>query len=92
MAFIPVTNTQPQVLDPRTRLVLYKLLNKETLHSIHGCVSTGKEANVYYATTPVQFLEANGVAGAVKRLLIRLMYANECQARMNNLDVYVHDK
>ena len=31
------------MLDPRTRMVLYKLLNKETLRTIHGCVSTGKE-------------------------------------------------
>jgi RIO kinase 1 len=54
--------TTEQVLDPRTRLVLYKLLNKETLNSIHGCVSTGKEANVYYATTPTSFLDANNVA------------------------------
>lgn len=57
--------TTDQVLDPRTRLVLYKLLNKETLHSIHGCVSTGKEANVYYATTPSAFLDANGVTGSL---------------------------
>ena len=53
--------TTEQVLDPRTRLVLYKLLNKETLSAIHGCVSTGKEANVYYATTPTAFLDANQV-------------------------------
>lgn len=56
--------TTEQVLDPRTRLVLYKLLNKETLNSIHGCVSTGKEANVYYATTPTSFLDANNVTGS----------------------------
>eukprot|EP00960_Hanusia_phi_P068003 766749-Hanusia_phi.AAC.5 len=53
--------TTDQVLDPRTRMVLYKLLNKETLHSIHGCISTGKEANVYYATTSPDFLHAHGV-------------------------------
>ncbi|KAJ1472533.1 RIO1 family-domain-containing protein, partial [Baffinella frigidus] len=53
-----------QVLDPRTRLVLYKLLNKETLNSIHGCISTGKEANVYYATTPPSFLDENDLAGS----------------------------
>ena len=53
--------TTDQVLDPRTRMVLYKLLNKETLHSIHGCISTGKEANVYYATTSPEFLHAHGV-------------------------------
>ena len=34
------------------------------MHSIHGCVSTGKEANVYYATTPPSFLDAAGVQGS----------------------------
>lgn len=56
--------TTDQVLDPRTRMVLYKLLNKETLNSIHGCVSTGKEANVYYATTSPETLDSYGVAGS----------------------------
>ena len=42
--------TQEQVLDPRTRLIIFKMLNNDVLHEIHGCVSTGKEANVYYAT------------------------------------------
>lgn len=37
------------VLDARTRLVLYKLIKNGTLDEISGCVSTGKEANVYYA-------------------------------------------
>ena len=41
--------TTEQVLDPRTRLLLFKLLNAGTLSSINGCVSTGKEANVYHA-------------------------------------------
>lgn len=41
--------TNEQVLDPRTRLVLLKLLNRGVLTEIHGCISTGKEANVYYA-------------------------------------------
>jgi RIO kinase 1 len=42
--------TMEQVMDPRTRLILFKLLNSGFLSSINGCVSTGKEANVYYAT------------------------------------------
>lgn len=44
--------TVEQVLDPRTRMILFKLLNRELISEINGCVSTGKEANVYHATTP----------------------------------------
>lgn len=39
------------VLDPRTRLILYKLLSRRVLDEINGCISTGKEANVYHATS-----------------------------------------
>ena len=45
--------TVEQVLDPRTRMILFKLLSRGGIREIHGCVSfqsTGKEANVYYAT------------------------------------------
>ncbi len=45
-------NSHTQVLDPRTRLILFKLLSSNVISSIHGCISTGKEANVYYATRP----------------------------------------
>nr|CCC89900.1 unnamed protein product [Trypanosoma congolense IL3000] len=41
--------TVENVMDPRTRLILYKLVNSGQLREINGCVSTGKEANVYYA-------------------------------------------
>lgn len=41
--------TVEQVLDPRTRMILYKLLNKHAFTGIDGCISTGKEANVYHA-------------------------------------------
>ncbi|EAN96995.1 RIO kinase 1 [Trypanosoma cruzi] len=41
--------TVENVMDPRTRLILYKLVNSGQLKEINGCVSTGKEANVYYA-------------------------------------------
>ena len=37
-------------MDPRTRMILFKLINTEFLQSINGCVSTGKEANVYHGT------------------------------------------
>ena len=39
------------VLDPRTRLILYKLLSRRFVDEINGCISTGKEANVYHATS-----------------------------------------
>jgi len=44
--------TVEQVLDPRTRLILFKLLNQGVISEIHGCISTGKEANVYHAFRP----------------------------------------
>ena len=52
--------TREQVLDPRTRLILFKLINSGVLASINGCVSTGKEANVYHA------FGADGAEFAVK--------------------------
>lgn len=42
--------TVEQVLDPRTRIILFKLLNRGLICEINGCISTGKEANVYHAT------------------------------------------
>lgn len=44
--------TVEQALDPRTRMVLFKMLNRGVFSEINGCVSTGKEANVYHAATP----------------------------------------
>lgn len=41
--------TQDQVLDPRTRMILFRMLNKGVFDDIKGCISTGKEANVYRA-------------------------------------------
>lgn len=41
--------TSEQVMDPRTRLILFKLLSHGFFERIDGCVSTGKEANVYFA-------------------------------------------
>lgn len=43
--------TVDQVLDPRTIRILSKLITQGHICEIHGCVSTGKEANVYQATT-----------------------------------------
>jgi RIO kinase 1 len=41
--------TSEQVLDPRTRIILLKMINQEYLSEVNGCLSTGKEANVYGA-------------------------------------------
>lgn len=43
--------TVDQVLDPRTVRILSKIVNQGHIDEIHGCVSTGKEANVYQAST-----------------------------------------
>lgn len=43
--------TAEQVMDPRTRMILFKLLNRGMITEINGCISTGKEANVYHATS-----------------------------------------
>ncbi|XP_070701015.1 serine/threonine-protein kinase RIO1 [Pempheris klunzingeri] len=43
--------TVEQVLDPRTRMILFKMLSRGVISEINGCISTGKEANVYQART-----------------------------------------
>eukprot|EP00204_Picochlorum_oklahomense_P000399 CAMPEP_0118800156 /NCGR_PEP_ID=MMETSP1161-20130426/2150_1 /TAXON_ID=249345 /ORGANISM="Picochlorum oklahomensis, Strain CCMP2329" /LENGTH=549 /DNA_ID=CAMNT_0006727949 /DNA_START=234 /DNA_END=1883 /DNA_ORIENTATION=- len=53
--------TVEQVLDPRTRMVLFKMLNRGVFSEINGCISTGKEANVYHATE-----DASGAELAIK--------------------------
>ncbi|KAF0028599.1 hypothetical protein F2P81_019686 [Scophthalmus maximus] len=38
-----------QAVDPRTRLLMYKMVNAGVLENINGCISTGKEAVVFHA-------------------------------------------
>ncbi|KAI3608032.1 atypical rio rio1 protein kinase [Moniliophthora roreri] len=38
--------TNEQVLDPRTRLILFKMIGRGVIHDVNGC------ANVYHARTP----------------------------------------
>ncbi|KAG7999554.1 Serine/threonine-protein kinase RIO1 [Nibea albiflora] len=52
--------TVEQVLDPRTRMILFKMLSRGVISEINGCISTGKEANVYHANT------STGVSRAIK--------------------------
>ena len=41
--------TVEQVLDPRTRSILQKMVKNEVVSEVYGVISTGKEANVYHA-------------------------------------------
>lgn len=43
--------TAEQVLDPRTKIIIFKMLSRGTISEINGCISTGKEANVYHAVS-----------------------------------------
>ncbi|XP_060592591.1 serine/threonine-protein kinase RIO1-like [Ruditapes philippinarum] len=43
--------TAEQVMDPRTRMILFKMLSRGVITEVNGCISTGKEANVYHATS-----------------------------------------
>uniref|UniRef100_A0AAX7UH35 Serine/threonine-protein kinase RIO3 n=1 Tax=Astatotilapia calliptera TaxID=8154 RepID=A0AAX7UH35_ASTCA len=38
-----------QAVDPRTRLLMYKMVNAGVLENINGCISTGKESVVFHA-------------------------------------------
>lgn len=40
---------QEQAVDPRTRLLMYKMVNAGVLENINGCISTGKESVVFHA-------------------------------------------
>lgn len=37
------------VLDPKTRMLVFKIINKGLFDELQGCISAGKEANVYCA-------------------------------------------
>ena len=40
------------VFDTKTLLMLYQMFNKKILEEVNGVISTGKEANVYWAVQP----------------------------------------
>ncbi|XP_061992706.1 uncharacterized protein LOC133710613 [Rosa rugosa] len=42
--------TVEKVFDFRTKFIIYKLMGRDVCKEINGCISTGKEANVYHAT------------------------------------------
>lgn len=57
--------TSEQVLDPRTRMILLQMINRNVVSEVNGCLSTGKEANVYHALSVPQ---EEGPEGAVAPL------------------------
>lgn len=57
--------TVEQVIDGRISRILYKLINKGEITEINGCISTGKEANVYYA-------KGTGGSGDNKELAVKI--------------------
>ncbi|XP_033964787.1 serine/threonine-protein kinase RIO3 [Pseudochaenichthys georgianus] len=42
-------STAEHAVDPRTRLLMYKMVNAGVLENINGCISTGKESVVFHA-------------------------------------------
>ncbi|KAI4106924.1 MAG: hypothetical protein L6R37_001923 [Teloschistes peruensis] len=62
--------TNEQVLDPRTRMILLQMINRDVVSEVNGCVSTGKEANVYHALSIPQHqqTEEDGGEAAVAPL------------------------
>ncbi|XP_046702417.1 serine/threonine-protein kinase RIO3 isoform X2 [Silurus meridionalis] len=42
-------STAEQAVDPKTRLLMYKMVNAGMLENINGCISTGKESVVFHA-------------------------------------------
>ncbi|XP_048968786.1 serine/threonine-protein kinase RIO3 isoform X1 [Canis lupus baileyi] len=42
-------STAEKAVDPKTRLLMYKMVNSGMLETITGCISTGKESVVFHA-------------------------------------------
>ena len=40
---------QEQAVDPKTRLIMYKLVNSGVLEAVNGIISCGKESVVFHA-------------------------------------------
>jgi RIO kinase 1 len=58
--------TSEQVLDPRTRMILLQMINRGIVSEVNGCLSTGKEANVYGAMSTPSEEDAHPQHRAIK--------------------------
>ncbi|KAL8731568.1 MAG: hypothetical protein Q9181_004254 [Wetmoreana brouardii] len=61
--------TSEQVLDPRTRMILLQVINRDIVSEVNGCVSTGKEANVYHALSIPQEDESERAVAPLHRAI-----------------------
>lgn len=60
--------TSEQVLDPRTRMILLQMINRGIVSEVNGCLSTGKEANVYGAVS-IPTVEGGQEAPSIHRAI-----------------------
>lgn len=61
--------TSEQVLDPRTRMILLQMINRNVVSEVNGCISTGKEANVYHALSVSQDESSEAAATPLQRAI-----------------------
>ena len=61
--------TSEQVLDPRTRMILLQMINRNIVSEVNGCLSTGKEANVYHAFSVPQEHGSEAVVTPIHRAI-----------------------
>lgn len=61
--------TSEQVLDPRTRMILLQMINRNIVSEVNGCLSTGKEANVYHALSMPRDVELETVTTHLHRAI-----------------------
>lgn len=61
--------TSEQVLDPRTRMILLQMINRNVVSEVNGCLSTGKEANVYHALSIPQEDDSEAAVAPLHRAI-----------------------
>ena len=61
--------TSEQVLDPRTRMILLQMINRNVVSEVNGCLSTGKEANVYHALSIPQDDSSEAAVASLHRAI-----------------------
>ncbi|KAL5624173.1 hypothetical protein BROUX41_004233 [Berkeleyomyces rouxiae] len=59
--------TSELVMDQRTRMILFKMIERGIFSEVHGAVSTGKEANVYEAILNPDPMDADADARPVHK-------------------------
>ncbi|KAL2047320.1 hypothetical protein N7G274_001341 [Stereocaulon virgatum] len=61
--------TSEQVMDPRTRMILLQMINRNIVSEVNGCLSTGKEANVYHAVSIPQEDDSEAAVAPLHRAI-----------------------